>query len=362
MRTDRKFRWLGRVLLGLAAAACLTPAEPLHAQTRIEDPESARDTKRAATAAFLDRNRPEEERLEALKAIGYPEDRTFAALHALGTDRSQSDTIRLEALKRLQFDGKYLDAVLNILEDPKDGGEDLDAGLVEDLNRRATVTPPAQVRQRLQSVFRKLLHDKRDKVRLHAYRAAVSNHDLVAVNILAESLRNGQNVPIPLADAIDLLDFDGAVNHIGTLRPYLHHEDPRVQAKAARALAVDPESRPAIVQMARNPRAPEEVRLNALRSLAREDSQFGSYAIPLVEDVREDASIRYAAMHAFVGRMNYNQVAPAEQLRFAQAVEKLAVEKDLRTAEARQLHESAQELREYLKQAFPEIRTFHERR
>jgi hypothetical protein len=364
MRTHRKFRRLSRVLLCVviaAMAACLAPADRLHAQTRLEDPEAYREAKRAATATFLDRSRTQEERLEALKDLGYPDDATFPALLALGTDRSQSDAIRLEALKRLQYDDKYLGAVLKILGDPRDGSEEMDAGLIEDLSRRVTFIPPAKDRQRIQSVLRTLLGDKRDKVRLYAYRSAVSNHDLMAINLLAESLREGQNVPIPLADAIDLLDFDGSVNHIGTLRPYLQHADPHVQAKAARALAVDPESRPGIVELARSPRAPEEVRLNALRALAREDPQFGSYAIPLVEDAREDPGIRYAAMHAFAGRMNYSKLAPAEQVRFAQAVEKLAVDKGLRTEEGLKLAGSAQELHAYLKQAFPAIRTFYEK-
>lgn len=168
-------------------------------------------------------------------------------------------------------------------------------------------------------------------------------------------------MPIPLADAIDLLDFDGSVNHIGTLRPYLHHADPQVQAKAVRALAVDPESRPVIVELARSPRAPEEVRLGALRALAREDSQFGSLAIPLVADTREDPRIRYAAMHDFAGRMNYNKTALAEQIRFAQAVEKVAAENGSRTEDGLKLVGSAQELHAYLKQAFPGIRAFYEK-
>lgn len=359
MRTHRKFPWLGRVLLCGMTAACLAPG--LYAQTRLADPEAYREAKHVATATFLDRNRPQEERLEALKDLGYPDDSTFAALLVVGTDRSQSDTIRLEALKRLQYDDQYLAAVLKILEDPGDGSEEMDAALIENLSRRVTFVPPAKDRQRIQSVFRTLLGDKRDKVRLYAYRAAVSNHDLVAINLLAESLRDGQNVPIPLADAIDLLDFDGSVNHIGTLRPYLDHADSHVQAKAARALAVDPESRPVIVEMARSSRTPEEVRLNALRALAREDPQFGSYAIPLVEDAKEDPRIRYAAMHEVVGRMNYNKVVPAEQVRFAQAVEKVAADKGLRTEDGLQLVASAQELHDYLKQVFPEIRSFYER-
>lgn len=354
MRSLFTVRLVSRGLLA-AAAVWLAPVERLDGQTRIADPEAYRDAKRAATATFLDRSRPQEERLEAAKSLGYPEDSTFAALLHLGADRTQPDAIRLEALRRHRYDEKYLDVVLKILDDPRDGGEELDAELIVDLSRRMSFTLPATIRQRIQNAFRKLLDDKRDKVRLYAYRVLAANHDPVAVNLLAESLRTGEGVPIPLHDAIDLLDTDGPTNHIGTLRPYLHHEDPRVQAKAARALAVDPESRPAIVELARNPRTPEEVRLNALRALAREDDQFASYAIPLVEDVREDPKIRYAAMHSFAGRMNYNRVALADQVRFAQAVAKVAADQDLRTDDALKLKEAAQELHSYLLQAFPEI-------
>jgi hypothetical protein len=361
MRDHLKLSPFGRMLLSVAVAACLTPAGPLHAQTAPADPEAVQTTKRAATATFLDRSQPQEERLAALKDLGYPDDRTFAALFDVGVDRTQSDAIRWEALRRVQYGDRYLDVVLKILEDPKDGSEELDANLIADLSRRTVVTPPAKVRQRVQGVLRKMLDDKRDKVRLYVYRVLVANHDAVALNLLIESLREGQNVPIPLFEAIDLLDLDGSVNHIGTLRPYLHHEDPRVQAKAARALAVDPESRPAIVEMAKSTRTPEEVRLNALRALAREDGQFASYAIPLVADAGEAPAIRFAAMKDFAGRMNYSQVEPADQVRFAQAVEKLASDQSLRTEDSVKVKDAAQELHSYLRQAFPVIQKLYEK-
>jgi hypothetical protein len=360
MRIQLGFSRFGRVLSGLAVAACLLPAHGLHAQTKPANAAAPRDAKRAA-ATFLDRSRPQAERLEALKDFSYPDDKTFAALLDLGIDRTQSDAIRWEALRRLQFNEKYLDTVLRILNDPKDGSEDLDANLIADLNRRTVSTPPAKIRQQIQSVLRKLLDDKRDKVRLYAYRALVSNHDSVALGLLTESLREGQGVPIPLSEAIDLLDQDGSINYIGTLRPYLHHEDPSVQAQAVLALAVDPESRPAIVELAKNPRTPGEVRLNALRALAREDDQFASYALPLMENGGEDPGLRFAVMKDFVGRMNYNRVAPADQVRFARAVEKLAAEKDLRTDEAGKVKDAAQELHSYLLQAFPEVRKSYEK-
>ena len=226
-----------------------------------------------------------------------------------------------------------------------------------------TFKPPAEMRRRVTTVLRKLLRDRRDKVRLYAYRALVANHDSVAINLLADSLRRGRNFPIPPAEAIDLLDQDGPANHIGVLRPYLSDRDPHVQARAVRALALDPQSRPRIVELAKSPNAAEEVRLHALRALAREDEKFASYAIPLVENAQEDGDVRHAAMHAFAGHLNYKKVERADQIRFAEAVAKVAGEVRLMgTTESAEIQSNTKELHEYLKQAFPEIKKHYEGR
>src|ERR1700730_14327544 len=112
MRTHLDFSRFGRVLLGLVLAVCLTPVGLLRAQTKPADPEAIQDTKRAATATFLDRSRPQEERLARLKALGYPAGRRVAALLALGIDRTQGDAIRWEALRRLPHKSEYLASFL----------------------------------------------------------------------------------------------------------------------------------------------------------------------------------------------------------------------------------------------------------
>ena len=114
--------------------------------------------------------------------------------------------------------------------------------------------------------------------------------------------------------------------------------------------------------LSRSPETPEEVRLRALRALAYEDGQFADYAIPLVEDAAADPKIRRAAMRAFVGRMNYSKVEPADQVRFAEAVEKLAADKTVTTDDARKLQEDAEQLHSYLRKAFPEIQKHYENR
>jgi len=333
-------------------------------QTPMSATEAAayKEAKQTATATFLDRSRSRQERLEAAKKLGYPDDATFAALLAIGVDQKEDDAIRAEALRRHRYDDKYVAAVLKILSDPDDGGEELDSSLIEDISRRTTFRIPTELRQRIQAVFRSLLDDRRPRVRLHAYRAAVAAHDPVAVNRLADSLRLGTNVPIPVVEAIDLLDQDGPLNHIATLRPYLTNRDPQVQARATRALAGDRESRPAIVALARDANTPEEVRVSALRALSREDAEFPAYAIPLLEDPRTSTRVREAAMKTVVGRMNYHAVSPADQIRFAQAVERIATSPQIMAIEAENLRESARQVQRYIRQSFPDVQKYYETR
>jgi hypothetical protein len=346
-----------QILLALSLAITLSAAAQPPSTASVE---ARRAAKLAATATFLDRAQPQEARLAATKNMGYPEDRTLPPLLAVARDRKESDAIRLAAFRFLHWGDEYLAAALKVLDDPNDGGVELDAGLIEDITRHVTFRLPDEQQQRILRTFRRLQKDKRDKVRLYAFRASVAFHDSVALNTLTETLRKGSGVPIPVADAIDLLDQDGPQNYIGVLRPYLDSTDPLVQARAARALAVDPESRPKIVRLASAGSTPAEVRLNALRGLAREDRDFAEYDLAIVENAQESPDIRYAAMHAFVGRMNYENVATQDQIRFAQAVERIAAGEGLSaTNPGRRTTAAAKELLAYLKKAFPAIKTFY---
>jgi hypothetical protein len=345
------------ITLAIAAILCTS----LDAQMTSEAARRAA-LKSAATATFLDSSQPESARLAAVKDLGYPDPKTFVALLAIGADPEESDAIRWEALKARRFDEAWLELVLKITGDPDDGGAFLDSKLTEELNRRVAFTLPAELRQRIQAVWRRLLSDPRDLVRLSAFRVSAANHDPVAVNILDESLRSGKDIPIPLQDAIDLLDLNGSINFISTLRPYLSHKDPAVQGRAARALALDPQSRPTIVELAKNSQTAETVRLQSLRGLAREDSGFAAYALPLLENVQEDGDVRYSAMKVFAGRMNYGQVAARDQIRFAEAVEKLAVDGSIRSNAAEKIRAEAKKLLAYLIEAFAEVKKHYANR
>lgn len=336
-----------------AAAVC---AATLDAQPAAY-PAADRAAKRAATAIFLDRNQPVEARLAAIERAGYPDEETFPKLRAVGVDRNQPDLVRREALWRLRDRRDFIEIALKILEDPDDGGEELDAQLIMDLSARATFAQPAATLQRVQAVIRKLLDDPRPRVRLFAFREAVANHDTVALDRLANALRTGTNMPIPVADAIEMLHFDGPHAYLDAIRPYLASPDPLVQARAAHALSIDPVSRPRLVELIVQPATAPMVRRLALRGLAAQDERFGAYAIPLVANGQEDPDIRYAAMHSYTGRLNYHAVDAEEQVRFALVVERLAADRSLAQT---QLGIAARELRQYLRRAFPAIRRHFE--
>lgn len=364
MNRARPFsRGLPLVLLLVAGSILAAPA--LAQDETNVDPQrvaAGRAQKEAATRTFLDPQAPKEARLAAAANLGYPEDETFAAMLRIGADRTADDDIRRQALLQHRFDEEYLDVVLSILEDPGNGGAELVADLVEDISRRTTFRLPAPLEQRIRTVLRNLLDAPDERVRRAAYRSLIAGHDTVGVNRLVDALDAGEEeVPIPLAEAIALLDLNGSIYHIRTLQPYLDHPDPAVQARAARALAVDPSSQPRIVDLASSRATPEEVRLHALRALAREDEGFAAYAIDLVADREESPAIRYQAMKTLTGRMNYRTVDEGEQIRFAQTVEALAAEPAFETKEGEALQREAKELLTYLREAFPAVRRHYDR-
>ena len=344
------FRWSVVVLpLMLVGTAC--------AQSNSNNVDSLREVKRIATETFLDSSMPTARRLRAAENLGYPEDSTFVAMLRIGTDKSEDDAIRLVALKKHRYDEGYFKAVLAIVADKTESGA-LVSGLIDDISRRTTFRQPAEMRQQLQEAFRSVLDDSRPAVRLSAYRTLVSAHDAAAIDRLVESLRSGQNIPIPLPDAIGLLDVDGSTKHIGTLRPYLENPDPAVQEQVARALAVDPQSRQVIVGLANNIETPVAVRVNALRALSREDEEFMSYATRLVSNRKEKPNVRYEAMRSGMGRLNYQGETASIQVNFALAVEQLSGEQGVVTTDKRDVGAEAKELLAFLRRNFPAVRRY----
>lgn len=340
------------VVLALSSAL---HAVLVHAQAPF-DADAYREAKRVATETFLDRTKPKTVRVAAANGLRYPDDKTFAALLSVGNDRREDEEIRLLAFQRHRYDDEYIESVLKILATASDGGAILRAGLIDDVSQRTTFKLPPELRARIVTAFRARLTDRSPLVRLSAFRALVAAQDLQAVDLLVEALRRGRNLPIPKASAIALLDLDGPTKHIATVRPYLHDEDPQVQAQAAHVLSSDPDSRAELVRLATSTSTPELVRVAALRGLSREDESFETYAIALMRNPEETPDVRHQAMKTMAGRLNYEKSSPETQLRFAEAVRRLAEGPRLLGAKGLDVGEEAKKLLGNLRRSFPAVR------
>lgn len=321
------------------------------------DAEAYRTKKEAATDTFLDPARPAAERIEAAEDLGYPEEETFDALLAVASNPAEPDAVRQTAFDHHRFDRAWIEAVLAVLSDPADGGPELNAHLVMELGRRS-IQVPDDLEPKIITVLRVLLDDPRDPVRLAAYRILVASSDTVAVTRLTDALR-ANAPPIPLDEAIRLLDVNGPNFHVDVVRPFLGSGDVAVQAEAARVLAVDPESRAQVVKLVLNRETPQRVRLRGIRALAREDEAYLGYGLRLVSNRSEDPDVRLAAMHAYVGRLNYQPSPRQVQIEFAKVVESLANPLPSSTSEVSkadaELRAQARRLFVYLKKAFPAV-------
>lgn len=319
------------------------------------DVAALRQAKREATETFFDTTEAVEVRLAAIRRMGYPEPETFARLLEVATTSTEDDRVRLAALKRHRYDDRYLDAVLDIIADPAESAM-LASELIYDIARRTTFRQPAEIRQTLQTALRARLDDPRDAVRLAAYRSLVSSHDMVAIDRIVEGVRDG-TPPVPMADAVELLDVDGPTRHVQTVQPLIASQDPAVQAQVVRVLAVDPDSRQLVVDLASKRETARQVRVNALRALSREDPGYFSYALRLMSNRREDPDVRYAAMKGAMARMNYQQVSPRRQVQFGRAVQNIArTARGQVTSDGRNLAAEAKQLVAHLRKYFPVIR------
>ena len=217
-------------------------------------------------------------------------------------------------------------------------------------------------------MLRSLLEDPRSEVRLEAFRTLASDDDSVAIKKISDALENRDTATIRAADAIELLDVAGSVNHVVVLRPYLVDPDPDVQARAVHALAVDPESRDQIVALVRSSDTKREVRVVGLQALSRADADFSRYATSMLSDRRVDEAVRATALRTLIGHLNYQQVGAEEQVRAAEAVEGLLSEEPTilmradprldRDAARKELLDALRTLRD----EFPAVRQHYEQR
>jgi hypothetical protein len=288
------------VALALLATPAIAGAQPPAGGSEVPETaalEAQRRVRAEALETFLDRSETTAERLAAIERMGYPTERAFTSLLRIVADPEEADEVRLAAFQRHRMDEELAAAGLAILADPADGGETLDAGLVFDLARRTRFPLHTDIRQEIQEVLRGLLRDPRESVRVNAFRALAPTNDAVAIELLGDSVREGTDGPVPLAEAIDLLDLAGSTGHLSLLRPLLDHPDLEVQMQAVKALGVDPASHDAIIAILEDRGRPTALRVQALRGLKRSDPGFVARAVRLIDDRSEAVGVREAALH-----------------------------------------------------------------
>lgn len=346
--------WLG---LLYSMAVGLSSASQLHVEGGPLDNlevETVREMRQEALQRFLNTELSPQQRLEHVQMIGSVSNKDFESLLRIASDPNEEDEIRLVAVKRHPLTRRLIDLELSILGDAKNGGSQLNANLISDLALRTRPTIDAETRQRIQAGIKTLLNDSRDTVRLNAFRALVPSNEPTALQLLENGLGNPDVAPVSTTEALALLDRAGSVNHLDVIRPFLNSEDPEVLRLAVQALAVDPVSRPKIVLLLQDQNTPEPIRVASLRRLSRADDDFVSYALELFENEDESTEIRRQVTRAIIGRMNYQSVSADDQVRFAQAVERLSPDIAPSVLEG----SSPDQFIEHLRLTFPAIKEY----
>lgn len=298
------------------------------------------------------------QRIAALEGLDFPSEEWQEVLLSVGTDRTASDDLRWECLRRHPIRDEYVLAVLAILADVQDGGTELNARLAQDLTGRLRLrVRDAELRQELYRVYRGLLRDERIEVRVPAFRALASQGEDLTIELIREGLRNPDEALIPPAEGLNLLYQHGAAQHFDVLRPYLSAEAPSVLAMAVLALGNDVQSQPEIRRLLASRKTPERVRVAALDALRREDERFGELVVAILEDRQESIALQAEAIRRYVGRLNYDERPEEEQVRFAMAVDEFA-----RRGRSKAQLDARKELIPYLRANFAAIDGYFDQR
>jgi hypothetical protein len=290
-------------------------------QPPVSLPENERQ---AAVDEFADATKPDDLRLKALQRVEQPGVQYEPQLLDILRDKTRNDDFRWEAACIFPTSNEWIDAVVEILADPDNGGASLDSRLAEALRRRIVHRLPAQQKQLVLRTFRGLLDDPRPAVRLEAFRALVPENDEVAVKVLSDALQSApDNPPIPLAEALNLLYAAGPSYHLNTLRPFLANPDPQVQFEAVRALAADAESQPRIREIVLDKASDTRVRQVGMEELARYNPVMADVALDLLDDENEQIPLRLNAARIYLAQMKKRPVEPDKQVRFADGFQAL---------------------------------------
>lgn len=260
---------------------------------------------RDAATVFLDRTRPVEERASAARRVqAFADPGQVAAAAAVVLDPAETPQIRALALSRI--------------EHAVDRHPELVTGV---LRLAATPTTPLELRraaarvvaglsfssftmvrrsEELLPALRSMTSDPELDLRLTAFGILATAGDDFALQRLLDCVRSPATAPLPVRDCIRLL---GLQSH-GDAYPLLHQillqpPDEATRLQVIRLLGGYPESRPALLELLRDPGRSEEVRLAVLGTLYANDlAGFADAALPVVRDTSAPDALRIYGIQA----------------------------------------------------------------
>jgi len=297
-------------VVAMAASANSTPSG---AQTGGGGSAQVEPEASAALATLNDRNRPETERIAALRMLTpLPDSAVVPAAIAVLNETGRSEALGEAAIEALslqmmfgQFDHQAHHAMIEALHTA--------------------------------------LADKDIAVRQSALRVLASHRDPALIDKLVASLNNPANKTFATVDAIrGLAVAGGAIKYAPTIRKHIATGDNDVRAAAIVALAPDAASRSEIEAVLADRNQPEVVRSAAIRSLAAGDSATTDPLLNVVKNAQEQQNLREQAAGALaatleargaaLGKVQLNDIA--SELRKVDSTKLPAVDRALKATDA----------------------------
>jgi Common central domain of tyrosinase len=291
--------------------AVATPASS--GQTGAGESTSAEPEAVAALAAVNDRNRPEAERISALRVLTpLPDSTVVPAAIGVLNEAGRSEALGTAAIEALSLQMMF-------------GQSDHHA-------HHAAV-----------DALHAALTDRDIAVRQSALRVLASHRDPALIAKLVASLDNSADKTFATVDAIrGLAVAGGAVKYAPSIRKHIAAGDSDVRAAAIIALAPDATSRPEIEAVLADRSQPEIVRSAAIRSLAAGNSGATDPLLDVVKNEQEQPNLREQAAGALaatieargagLSKVQLNDLA--NELRKVDSTRLPAVERALKATDA----------------------------
>ncbi len=276
----------------------------LYHQQYQESLQAAAD-KRADYAKFLDRSRPEDERLEAARDTGgFQSTEALSQSVQIVRDPSEPPQIRALALSKAGSDiaksPDLIEMVLGLLKDPAGPVEVRRAAL--NLLRQMRFTSPVleMKRPEYMDVLRAIIDDADQVLRQQAIEMLAQQKDEYVQRRLLEGLEQPAKALLPPAKAIQMLGYDVHAEYFPILREIVKNApDAATKQEAVRLLSADPTSVGLLTELYRNRGEHEKVRrASAIALQALAPAQFEQHAKNIVLDPDEEEGLRTTSISA----------------------------------------------------------------